>query len=454
MTVPAQLGSSFRDPSGFIFERQGVLYRHVAESYSEDFKLLWSSGLYDSLVEAGQLVACERVDASLSPLPGAVAVLRPERIPLISYPYEWCFSQLKDAALLTLEIARKALERGMVLKDASAYNVQFEKGKPIFIDTLSFETYKEGEPWIAYRQFCSHFLAPLALMALVDVRLASLLRTSIDGIPLDLASDLLPGMTKLKPGLAMHIHLHGKASKMSATEDVKKASISKTGLLASLDSLKGTIEGLHWEVKGTQWADYYSDTNYTDAAMAEKRRLVGAFLEASGAHSCWDLGANTGEFSRLAADLGMETVAWDVDPGAVERAYTAKISGVLPLLQDLTNPSPNLGWAGRERDSLEARGPADVLLALALVHHLAIGNNVPLTDVAAYFARLGKNAIVEFVPKEDSQVRRLLASRRDVFPSYNLEGFREAFAPFFEIKEEAVIAGTSRTLFRLSRREL
>jgi len=452
--APARLGSSFRDPSGFVFERDGVLYRHVAEIYSEDLKLLWSSGLYDSLVEAGQLVACARADVSLSPVPDAAAVLCPERIPLISYPYEWSFSQLKDAALLTLEIARKALEHGMVLKDASAYNVQFTKGKPVFIDTLSFETYQEGEPWIAYRQFCSHFLAPLALMALVDVRLASLLRTNIDGIPLDLASDLLPGMTKLKPGLAMHLHLHGKASKMSATEDVKKASISKTGLLASLDSLKGTVEGLRWEVKGTQWADYYADTNYSDAAMTEKRRLVGAFLQATEARTCWDLGANTGEFSRIAAELGMETVAWDVDPGAVERAYVAKIPGVLPLLQDLTNPSPNLGWAGGERDSIEARGPADVLLALALVHHLAIGNNVPLADVAAYFARLGKNAIVEFVPKEDSQVRRLLASRRDVFPAYHIEGFREAFAPYFEVQTEAPIAGTSRTLFRLSRRNL
>lgn len=452
MTAPTRLGSSFRDPSGFVFEREGVLYRHVADTYSDNLALLWSSGLYDALVGAGQLVPCERADVSLSPVPNAAAVLQPERLPVISYPYEWCFSQLKDAALLTLDIARRALEHGMVLKDASAYNVQFRQGRPIFIDTLSFEAYQEGEPWVAYRQFCAHFLAPLAVMALVDVRLNALLRTSIDGLPLDLTSDLLPGMTKLKPGLAMHLHIHGKASKMAATEEVKKASISKTAVLATLDSLRGTIDGLRWEVKGTQWADYYSDTNYSDAAMAEKKRLVRSFLEASGAKSCWDLGANTGEFSRIAAELGMNTVAWDVDPGAVERAYVAKIPGVLPLLQDLTNPSPNLGWAGGERDSLDARGPADVILALALVHHLAIGNNVPLGDVAAYFARLGKSAIVEFVPKEDSQVRRLLASRRDVFPSYDLDGFREAFLPYFEIREEAAIAGSARTLFRLVRR--
>ena len=407
--------------------------------------------LNDELVDAGLLVSAVRDDVSLAIAPHAVAVLRPEVLPTISYPYEWSFSQLKDAALTTLEVARRALGKGMVLKDASAYNVQFLRGRPIFIDTLSFETYQEGEPWIAYRQFCGHFLAPLALMALVDIRLGGLLRTNLDGIPLDLASHLLPGMTRLKPGLTMHLHVHGRATNEKATETVRKANVSKTALLAILDSLKGTVEGLRWEPKGTQWADYYDETNYTDAAMTEKRRMVGAALEGLEG-TCWDLGANTGEFSRIAAEKGLDTIAWDIDPGAVERAYAKKDPGVLPLLQDLTNPSPSLGWAHTERDSLEARGPADVVLALALIHHLAIGNNVPLPDVAAYFARLGRRAVVEFVPKEDSQVRRLLGSRRDVFPDYHEAGFEAAVAEAFEIESREPIAGTARTLYRLRRR--
>jgi ribosomal protein L11 methylase PrmA len=452
VTEPNRLASSFRDPSGFIFERDGILYRQVNAGYADDLELLWSSGLYEELAEGGLLVPCERVGLALAASHDAVAVLQPERVPTISYPYEWSFSQLKDAALLTLEIAKRSLGRGMVLKDASAYNVQFLRGRPLFIDTLSFERYEEGEPWVAYRQFCAHFLAPLALMAYVDVRLSSLTRTNIDGIPLDLAAGLLPATTRLKPGLLAHLHIHGKATNAKATEEVKKAKLSKTSLLALIDSLKGTVEGLRWDPKGTQWADYYSETNYSDASMAEKQRLVRQYLERTGGRSCWDLGANTGEFSRIAAELGMETVAWDVDPGAVERAYVARHLGVLPLLQDLTNPSPNLGWAGHERNSLEARGPVDVILALALVHHLAIGNNVPFEDVAAYFARLGRQAIVEFVPKEDSQVRRLLASRRDVFQRYDLDGFEAAFAPFFEIQEKETISGSSRTLFRLRRR--
>lgn len=449
MSAPSRLASSFRDPSGFVFHQDGAIYRQVNDSYRADYERLFASGLHDELVDASLLVPLEERREDVV---GAVAILRPLRVPTISYPYEWCFGQLKDAALATLEIARLALGKGMVLKDASAYNVQFLRGRPVLIDTLSFETYQEGEPWVAYRQFCGHFLAPLALMAHVDVRLASLLRTNIDGVPLDLASHLLPGSTKFKPGLLAHLHVHGRATNQVATETVKKPPhISKTGLLATLDSLKGTVEGLRWEPKGTQWADYYAETNYTDAAMADKRRLVGEFLKGIEG-TCWDLGANTGEFSRIAAGLGLDTVAWDIDPGAVERAYAAKVPGVLPLLQDLANPSPNLGWAGAERDSLEARGPADVVLALALVHHLAIGNNVPLPDIAAYLARLGRRVVIEFVPKEDSQVRRLLASRRDVFPTYTVEGFEAAFAPLFETEAKSPIAGTERTLYRLRRR--
>jgi hypothetical protein len=345
----------------------------------------------------------------------------------------------------------------MILKDASAYNVQFLRGRPILIDTLSFETYREGEPWIAYRQFCQHFLAPLALMALVDVRLSSLLRMHIDGIPLDLASKLLPGSTRLRPGLLVHVHVHGKALSQPATENPKTASVSKTALFALVDNLRSTVEGLRWEPKGTQWAAYYEDTNYTEPAMAEKRRQVTNLLQKISPKptTCWDLGANTGEFSRIAARLGMDTVAWDVDPGAVERAYAwvkaADEPHILPLLQDLTNPSPGLGWASQERDSLTARGPVGVVMALALVHHLAISNNVPLPRIAEFFASLGEWALVEFVPKEDSQVRRLLGSRRDIFTDYHEEGFERAMATAFTIEARVPIEGAARSLYLLRR---
>ncbi len=206
-SLPA-LASSFRDPSGFLFSRSGTLYRQVNQSYRTHYEALMSSGLYQELVKSGRLVVHQLADIPAEIPELAYQVIQPVRIPFISYPYEWSFSQLKDAALCTLAIQKTALEKGMSLKDSSAYNIQFHQGQPTLIDTLSFEVYREGEPWIAYRQFCQHFLAPLALMAYVDIRLSQLLRTYVDGIPLDLASRLLPRRTKYNLALATHIHLH------------------------------------------------------------------------------------------------------------------------------------------------------------------------------------------------------------------------------------------------------
>ncbi len=222
-----------------------------------------------------------------------------------------------------------------------------------------------------------------------------------------------------------------------------------------LDSLGSTVKGLRWEPSGTEWADYYSETNYTDAALVEKERLVGAFLDRVAPRTAWDLGANTGRFSRLASARGAMTVAFDIDPGAVERSYREAArreeSGLLPLVLDLTNPSPGLGWANRERITIRDRGPADVVLALALVHHLAIGNNVPLPWVAELLADLARSLIIEFVPKSDSQVSRLLVVREDIFPGYTREGFEAAFVAHFSTEAVEPIPGTERTLYLLRR---
>jgi hypothetical protein len=354
-----------------------------------------------------------------------------------------------------LEIQTRALGHDLWLKDASAYNIQRCRGRTILIDTLSFETYEEGSPWPAYRQFCEHFLAPLVLMSLVDIRLGRLQREFIDGIPLDLAASLAPGKTKLSPGLAIHLHVHAKAQVSQANRGGTGAGgrVSKNALLGMVDSLRSTIERLDWKPEGTTWADYYSDTNYSSPAFSEKRRVVGEMLDAISPTptSVWDLGANTGEFSQLAAERGIATLAWDIDPGAVERSYRTHRDDerLYPLLQDLTSPSPGLGWANRERDALSARGPAGAVMALALIHHLAIGNNVPLEQVAAYFAQLAPWAIVEFVPKSDSQVQRLLATRKDVYDGYSQEGFEAAVAPHFDIVRQAPIPGAQRTLYLL-----
>jgi ribosomal protein L11 methylase PrmA len=453
--------ASFRDPSGFVYTRDGTLYRQVNEGFRDEFLAFLDSGLYDELARDGLLVPHETADPACAATPDAAVVLRPRRVPFISYPYEWCFSQLKDAALLTLDAQERALKRGFVLRDASAYNAQFLDGRPVLIDTLSFERNVEGRPWQAYRQFCEHFLVPLVLMSRIDVRCGSLLRDHLEGVPLELGSALLPRRSWASFGLLLHVHMHARAKKKYEDAKVEAVargrSISSSALSGLVASLRATVTRLEYEPSGTQWADYLTDHNYSEPALRAKEHIVAAFLDRLRPRSVWDAGANTGEYSRLAARTAEHVVSLDVDPAAVERNYRrVRADGetrILPLLMDLTNPSPGQGWEHRERLSLEARGPADVVLALALVHHLAIGHNVPLPRVAAWFARLGRALVIEFVPKSDSQVARLLRSRADIFPDYAPDGFERAFAGFFEIRAREPVVESERTLYLMERRE-
>jgi ribosomal protein L11 methylase PrmA len=456
-----RLGSSFRDPSGFVYITDGRLFRQVNHSYSAHYDLLMRSGLYQALVEKGWLVPHEEVDAHLPS--DAYRILAPQPVPYISYPYEWCFSQLKDAALLTLDIQIMSLSFGMVLKDASAYNVQFIGTRPLFIDTLSFETYQDGAPWIAYRQFCQHFLGPLALMAHRDVRLRQLLSRFIDGVPLDLVSELLPFRTRMRYGLFAHVHLHARSQQRHRDDAVTGAPVAipklpKNRLIALMESLRATVEGCHLPERSTEWSDYYEKTNYTDEAMAAKEALVKRLVNetASSIGLTHDIGANTGRFSHLVAGPDRYVVSHDIDELAIERNYRdAKRLGteaVLPLVLDVANPSPAIGWALAERSSALERISGGTVIALALVHHLAISNNVPLPQLAALFGLLAHTLIIEFVPKEDSQVRRLLATREDIFPDYTLPAFEAAFSAVFDITHREPVPGTERTMFAMRRR--
>ncbi|MGB7537391.1 MAG: hypothetical protein WBM17_02515 [Anaerolineales bacterium] len=446
--------ASFRDPSGFLFRKGTELFRQVNREYQLPYDALMASGLYQYLTEKGRLIPHR--ESNTAPLHPAIAykVIQPEPVRFISYPYEWCFSQLKDAALLTLRIAKAAARYGMTLKDASAYNVQFREGKPVFIDTLSFDTYTEGEPWAAYRQFCQHFLAPLALMAHTDVRLNQLMRAYLDGIPLGLAARLLPLRTRLQPGLMLHLHAHAGMQEKTAAPAAGKGArkgMSRTAFLGLIESLQSTVRSLQWKPAGTDWAEYYEANNYTERSFQAKKELVGEFLGRNEPGTVWDLGGNTGVFSRIAAERGNDVICFDSDYGAVEKNYLAvkaqKDTRLLPLVLDLTNPSPALGWRNCERDSFLQRGPAGMALALALVHHLAIGNNVPLESIAELFARCGSRLIVEFIPKADSQVKRLLSTRKDIFPDYTREGFEAAFQKVFQIEDSAPIPESVRILF-------
>jgi ribosomal protein L11 methylase PrmA len=453
-------GGSFRDPCGFIFTDGGSIYRQINLIYKEHYEHLIHSGLYQKLIDAGLLISHIETRLSNPESDLCYKIIQPETLPFVSFPYEWCFSQLKQAALATLKIQKTALDSGMSLKDASAYNIQFRSGKPILIDTLSFEMYKDGSPWIAYKQFCQHFLAPLALMSRTDIRLNQLARIYIDGIPLDLASKLLGFRTYFNFSLFAHIHLHAKSQKHFADKpgNTGNHKIRRMSLLGLIDNLESAIKKLKWKPENTEWANYYEISNYTKEALEHKQQIVDEFLDRVNPKNVWDFGANTGIFSRLSSRKGIPTVSFDADPAAVEKNFLECLhnneTDILPLLIDLTNPSPDIGWDNRERASLYKRGPSDLLIALALLHHLAISNNVPFSNIAEFFGRYCNWLIIEFVPKSDDKVKLLLSSKGDIFPDYTEMNFKKEFNRVFDIIEAVKIKNSERTVYLMKNKAI
>lgn len=457
--IPEKIAASFRDPSGYVYAGGDKIIRVVNERYAPHYTRMRESGFLDAVWEKGWMVRFE--EEKTPSLPGAWKTLDTELIPFVSFPYEWSFSQLKAAALLTLDIQAKALEHDLVLKDASAYNVQFVGARPVFIDILSLEEYKEGTPWVAYAQFCRHFLAPLLLMAKVDINAGLMLRNFIDGLPLDMTAAMLPWKTKLSPTIQLHIHLHAKMQKKHAdtrdsAEKANKIKISKKTVQDLTQSLRLLVEKLRLPSTSTTWGDYYNDTNYSEAAFTAKHDIVAGMLEKLKPSKVLDMGANTGEFSSLARKHAHLILAADMDPLAVERHYEVlvknRVEGVLPLVIDLSNPSPALGWHNAERPSFVDSCKVDTVMALALIHHLCIGNNVSLDMAAKFFSELGDSLILEFVPKEDSQVQRLLSTREDIFPEYDLEHALAAFSQYYECRDVVAIPGTVRTIVLLEKK--
>jgi hypothetical protein len=456
--MPDISAASFRDPSGRVFMSDGRLLRQVNRSYSATYDQLMQGGLFRTLLEQSLVVSHTEVDEPLGAQEARYRILEPELIPFVSYPFEWCFSQLKQAALVTLRIQRLAIAHNMTLKDASAYNIQFKGTRAVLIDTLSFDAWQEGSPWVAYRQFCQHFLAPLALMSYTDVRLGQVSRLFIDGVPLDLASRLLPWRTRLRPALLMHLHLHARAQLRHGmkTTHRRAATFTRAAMMGLIDSLESAVEGLTDNGADGPWADYYDKTNYSPSAMAEKQRIVGQFIERVRPRVVWDLGANTGLFSQIASARGAYTIALDGDATAVERHFrdcrSRHDDSVLPLVMDLANPSGGIGWCHQERMSLTDRGPADLVLALGLVHHLRITNQVPFSMIADSFARFAGVVVVEFPSPEDSQVRGMLARLPAHAAGYTVEAFESGFAERFTVDTVHPVADSERRLYLMRKK--
>ncbi len=444
--------ASFRDPSGFIFIQNDKVYRAINVSYMENYNFLISSGLYDRLINENLLISHSEIGKFHEIHTDIYKIIKPEEIRFISYPYEWSFSQLKDAALLTLQIQKTALEYGMILKDSSAFNIQFKNGKPILIDTLSIEKYVEGEPWVAYRQFCTHFLSPLLLMKYRDLRMNKLSSLFIDGIPIDLAKSLLPIKPFFRPSYLSHIYLHSVSEKYALSNNKKNnIKISKNGMHGLIDNLEKSVKKINLKIKKTLWRDYYQDNSYLNVEFEKKQKIVNEYLNIIDPKIIIDLGANTGLFSRVASNRNCYTISSDFDPFCVELNYLEvkkkKETNMLPLLLDITNPSPALGWYNQERSSFIKRNKVDAVMALALIHHLSISNNIPFEKLKLLFSKLTNTLIIEFVPKEDIQVRSMLVNRKDIYPDYNQESFERVFLQDYDIIKKETITKSNRTLY-------
>lgn len=450
--------ASFRDPDSGVVLRTGKLLRFFVGAAIHDYEYFGASGLARRLSDAGSILPIRPAESAEFPdVPPNAVVVEQDLIPFISYAYEWPFEMLKTAARFHLGVALEALEAGMMLKDATSDNVQFLGPRPIFIDLGSFARY-EGGHWAAYAQFCRTLLNPLVLRALARIPFQPLLRSHVEGLTPELTNALLPLRHKLKRSLLTHVVLHAYLNRGDAipagTSVAAPPGLAKKNLRRLLLDLDSLIASLQVKQGDTPWSNYDDRDSYVESARAAKHRFVEGVLRSVRPSVVWDLGSNVGEYSFAAARAGAYVVAIDGDEGAANELFRRAReteSKVLPLVMNLRDPSPDQGWSQRERLGLQSRGPTPFFLSLALVHHLALGGNVPVALIVAWLADLGAAGIVEFVPKTDPMARELLRWRRDVFGDYSVAGFESALSRHFRISSRFELPESERVLYHVVR---
>ncbi len=450
--------SSFRDPSGFIYRENDTFYRQINPVFFEEHQAAKSAGIYQKLQEKKWLIGHEEISSDRDKI-----VLRPEQIPFISYPYEWSYSQYKHAAQLTLKIQSFLLEHGFSLKDASAFNVTFHNGKPVFIDTLSIEPYKESQPWRALKQFSEHFFAPLLLAQKYGSRHLKTLLHSIDGIPLAEVKSHLSLKQRLHPVIHSHISLLiDKAASIGNSgnkDDNKQPTLSKEAQLKILKVLNQHVAKMHLK-ENTEWSDYYQQTNYQEQSFTQKKKTVQEWTADLNVERAVDLGGNNGEFGELLLKNTSDVIVSDIDQAAIDQSYQRflKNGKVNSVVIDLLQPSPAIGFGNAERASFMDRVKTwspDLGMALALIHHLTLTGNVPFNMSAAFFASFCPYLLIEFPDRDDSWVKYILDSKRDarhLFDFYGVSAFAKAYTEKFSILKQEKIAGTERTLFLMQRK--
>jgi len=455
--------ASFRDPASTVVYLDGRVIRGLTKEGASDFETLAAAPFYERAMAEGRLVRTTRV--AVGDLPASVrgdawvTALEHERIPFVSYPYEWTFSMLKDAALVHLDLLLEALDADLTMKDGYAYNLAFTGARPTFIDVGSFERVRAGEPWAGYRQFCQTMLYPLMLQAHKDVRFQPWLRGQVQGIQPQELRRLLSGRDALRSGVFKHVTLHGamdarfSGSRAQETQkELKQAGFSKDLQRATVAAIRKLVARLSWSRSESEWGNYQTTSTYTD----EERRLKAAFVERAvsgwGAGLVFDLGGNDGTYSRVAARHAGYVVCADGDDLVLDGLYRAlrqeRNDRVLPAYLDLADPSPGLGWRGRERAGFFDRARADGALALALLHHLAITGNVPLPELVDWLAALAPRLVVEFVDPADPMADRLLANKpAGMHADYRREVFERLLGDRFDVVERQELPSGTRVLY-------
>lgn len=447
---------SFRDPDSSVFYREGSVLRALTQNGLADWNALASTKLFSSFVARGSLIETELLETS--PWGEWAGLLRHEPIPFISYPYEWPFAMLKDAALLHLELLLAALDEDLTLKDASPYNVQWRGSQPVFIDVGSFERLREGEPWAGYRQFCMLLLFPLLLQAYKDVPFQPWLRGSIDGISPQQCRNLMSLRDLVRRGVFAHVCLHSRFERRygdrrrDVRAELRAAGFRKDLIRANAKRLDKLVRRLDWKPRRSVWSDYASTNTYTAADAERKAAFVRQAAESRRSRLVWDLGCNDGTYARIAAERSRYVVAMDADHGVVEQLYRSLEAegntAILPLTIDVADPSPSHGWRGSERKALAERGRPQLTLCLALLHHISITRNVPVAAFLDWLRSLETSLVIEFPTREDPMVKRLLAAKREgSHPDYERGFFERCLAEAFTVERSELVPSGTRLLY-------
>ena len=445
---------SFRDPASRVVLHGEKILRLLDERGLQDWRALSATQFFTKAVSEGNLIAATEAD----PPSGSAGALEHPRLPLISYPYEWTFSMLKDAALLQLDLLEGALGAGLTIKDSTPYNIQFVDGRPIFIDIGSFEAYRQGEPWIGYRQFTRQFLFPLMLRAWVGVPFQPWLRGDLEGLTPAQMARLLGGRKRFNSGALLHVRLQARMearmSGQAVREDLRSAGFSSELILVNVKKLRSLVASLEWEHGVDGWSDYGSCTH-----VSRDRDTKGEFLQSAldriNPTRVLDLGANDGHFSMIAAKSGAHAIALDGDEAVLDDLYRRSAGQSLSVvLTDLGNPSPAQGWAGGERPGIVDRARPDLVIAYGLIHHLIYTASIPPHEVLRWLHSFDTPVIVEFVSPDDEMVAKLAANKlaSELHGGRDEAQFRTMLAEMFDIVREQTLGEGTRILFELDPR--